>query len=116
MPPAPIPRRPAERNVMPRTAPLANDLWMVAHDTPRGDSQLQPRPLGIALTGGLLAELVLGNWIWVQEEVIYLNPDGYHYNPDDAALGPLMERLREDARARGASRHQAQEPTPLELD
>lgn len=102
---------------MPRTPPLANDLWMAAHDTPRGDSQLQPRPLGIALTGGLLAELTLGNWIWVQDELIYLNPDGYRYNVEDAALAPLMERLREDARDKNARRHQhAQESTALELE
>lgn len=102
---------------MPRTPPLANDLWMAAHDTPRGDSQLQPRPLGIALTGGLLAELTLGNWIWVQDDLIHLNPDGYRYTVEDPALGPLMERLREDARDKNARRpHHAPEPAPLELD
>jgi hypothetical protein len=98
---------------MPRTAPLANDLWLAAHDTPRGDSQLQPRLLGIGLGAALLAELTLGNWIWIRDDRIYLNRDLDNYVVDDDALGPLLDGMRDQVWHAEVRHHT--EPGALEL-
>ncbi|GAB1640385.1 GOLPH3/VPS74 family protein [Krasilnikovia sp. MM14-A1259] len=43
----------------PPQLPLADDLFLAAHDTPRGRSVLSPATLGLGLASGLLAELIL---------------------------------------------------------
>jgi len=51
------------------TGLVADDLYLLAHHDATGKPLLQPRPLGIGLAGGLLAELMLG-------ASICLRPDG----------------------------------------
>jgi Golgi phosphoprotein 3 (GPP34) len=41
------------------TGRVADDLWLMAHHETSGKPFLQPRPLGIGVAGGLLAELML---------------------------------------------------------
>ena len=45
------------------TGLVAHDLYLLAHSDVNGKPLLQPRPLGIGLAGGLLAELMLGGSI-----------------------------------------------------
>jgi hypothetical protein len=45
------------------TGRIADDLYLMAHHERTGKPLLQPRPLGLGLAGGLLAELVLGGSI-----------------------------------------------------
>lgn len=45
------------------TGLVADDLYLLAHDDQSGRPLLKPRPLGIGLVGGLLAELMLGGSI-----------------------------------------------------
>jgi hypothetical protein len=42
------------------TGRVADDLFMLAHDDRSGRPRLAPRPLGLGLAAGLLAELMLG--------------------------------------------------------
>src|SRR5207302_8432860 len=44
------------------TGLVADDLYLLAHDDRTGKPLLHPRPLGIGLAGGLLAELILADW------------------------------------------------------
>jgi hypothetical protein len=87
---------------------------MAAHDTNRGDCYLQPRQLGIGLGSALLAELALGNWIWIQDELLYLNPDGDNYTLDDPAIGPLLKELRAETQ-KDSARRLTNEPVGLQL-
>jgi hypothetical protein len=45
------------------TGRVADDLYLMAHHERTGKPLLQPRPLGLGLAGGLLAELMLGGSI-----------------------------------------------------
>jgi Golgi phosphoprotein 3 (GPP34) len=45
------------------TGRIADDLYLMAHHDLTGKPLLQPRPLGLVLAGGLLAELMLGGSI-----------------------------------------------------
>jgi len=47
------------------TGLVADDLYLMAHHEVSGRPFLQPRPLGIGLAGGLLAELMLGGCVFV---------------------------------------------------
>lgn len=47
------------------TGLVADDLYLMAHGDVTGRPLVQPRPLGIGLAGGLLAELMLGGCIGV---------------------------------------------------
>ena len=46
------------------TGRVADDLWLMAHHETNGRPFLQPRPLGIGLAGGLLAELMLDGCVF----------------------------------------------------
>ncbi len=46
------------------TGLVADDLYLMAHHETSGRPFLQPRPLGIGLAGGLLAELMLGGCVF----------------------------------------------------
>ncbi len=54
------------------TGLVADDLYLLAHDDRTGRPCLKPRPLGLGLAGGLLAELMLGGCIglWRDGSVI----------------------------------------------
>ena len=41
------------------TGRIADDVWLLAHDDVSGRPYIQPRPLGLGLAGGLLAEASL---------------------------------------------------------
>jgi Golgi phosphoprotein 3 (GPP34) len=47
------------------TGLVADDLYLMAHNDQTGRPLLKPRPLGIGLAGGLLAELMLGDSVSV---------------------------------------------------
>jgi hypothetical protein len=52
------------------TGRIADDLYLLAHSDVTGKPYIQPRPLGLGLAGGLLAELVLaGALVVVGEQV-----------------------------------------------
>jgi hypothetical protein len=47
------------------TGRVGDDLWLLAHNDVTGRPYIQPRPLGLGLAGGLLAELALAGAISV---------------------------------------------------
>jgi hypothetical protein len=68
------------------TGLVADDVYLVAHDDRSGRPLLGPRPLGIALAGGLLAELLLAG-------CALLEPDGYLLPGQGWPPEPLTARL-----------------------
>src|SRR6266536_1177305 len=50
------------------TGLVADDVYLMAHHDLTGKPLLQPRPLGLGLAGGLLAELMLGGSIGLRYE------------------------------------------------
>lgn len=57
------------------TGRLADDLLLIAHDDRSGKPHLRPRPLGLGLAGGLLAELLLDGQIAVgQDGLVWIGP------------------------------------------
>jgi hypothetical protein len=71
------------------TGLVADDLYLLAHDDRTGRPLLPPRPLGIGLAGGLLAELMLDGWVG-------LRPDGAvmigEHVPREAVAGQGLVR------------------------
>lgn len=58
-----------ERDIRLRgTGRLADDLYLLGHDDRTGKCRLKPRPLGLGLAGGLLAELLLAGQADVTRE------------------------------------------------
>ncbi|MEV0569774.1 GPP34 family phosphoprotein [Dactylosporangium sp. NPDC050588] len=51
---------------------VADELFRIAHDDRTGRSRLNPRVLGLGLTGGLLSELVPHRRIVIRDGVIVL--------------------------------------------
>jgi hypothetical protein len=49
---------------------VADDLWLLAHSDVTGKPYIQPRPLGLGLAGGLLAELVVADALVVAGDQI----------------------------------------------
>ncbi len=77
----------------PPQLPPADDLYLTAHDTPRGRSQLSPVTLGLGLGAALLGELMLWRRIDLVETqlvVIDERPTG------DAASSAVLEQLRRE--------------------
>lgn len=54
--------------VMAGTGLLADDLYLMAHHETTGRPYLQPRPLGIGMAAGLLAELILVETITITRQ------------------------------------------------
>ncbi len=54
------------------TGLVADDLYLMAHHDLTGKPLLQPRPLGLGLAGGLLAELMLGGSIGLRYDGVVL--------------------------------------------
>lgn len=52
------------------TGRVADDLYLLAHNDVTGKPYIQPRPLGLGLAGGLLAELVLDEAISVVNDQV----------------------------------------------
>ncbi len=81
------------------TGRVADDLYLMAHHDLTGKPLLQPRPLGLGLAGGLLAELMLGGSIGLRYDGTVLA--GRTWPADD-----LTRRVRDQIAAEP-------EPRPL---
>ena len=81
------------------TGLVADDLYLMAHHDLTGKPLLQPRPLGLGLAGGLLAELMLGGSIGLRYDGVVLA--GRTWPGDD-----LARRVRDQIAAEP-------EPRPL---
>ena len=81
------------------TGLVADDLYLMAHHDLTGKPLLQPRPLGLGLAGGLLAELMLGGSIGLRYDGAVLA--GRTWPADD-----LARRVRDQIAAEP-------EPRPL---
>jgi hypothetical protein len=73
--------------------PLADDLYLAAHDTARGRCLLSPATLGIGLAAGLLAELVLWRRIEVNDTELVVVDERPTAEPATSAV--LEQMLRE---------------------
>jgi hypothetical protein len=77
----------------PQQLPLADDLFLTAHDTVKGKSLLTPATLGLGLAGALLGELVLWRRLDVVDGKIAIIDD--RPTGDPAATAVLDQLLRE---------------------
>jgi len=73
--------------------PLADDLFLTAHDTVKGKSLLTPATLGLGLAAGLLGELVLWRRLDVVDSKIVIIDD--RPTGDPATTAVLDQLLRE---------------------
>lgn len=73
--------------------PLADDLFLTAHDTVKGKCLLSPATLGLGLAGALIAELVLWRRIDVLDGKITVIDDRQTGDPATSAV--LDQVLRE---------------------
>ncbi|GID91849.1 GPP34 family phosphoprotein [Amorphoplanes digitatis] len=73
--------------------PLADDLYLAAHDTARGRCLLSPATLGLGLAAGLLAELVLWRRLEVQDAKLVVIDERPTAEPATSAV--LEQLLRE---------------------
>jgi len=77
--------------------PLADDLYLAAHDSGRGRCLLTPTTLGLGLAAGLLAELVLWRRLEVQDArlaIIDERPTG------EAATNAVLEQMLRESQHR----------------
>jgi hypothetical protein len=70
------------------TGRVADDLWLLAHSDLTGKPYIQPRPLGLGLAAGLLAELVVAGALAVVDEQIMVT--ARHPPPGDALAGQVL--------------------------
>jgi hypothetical protein len=73
------------------TGRVGDDLWLLAHNDVTGKPYIQPRPLGLGLAGGLLAELVLAGALVVVGGQITVT--GRHRPPGDELAGHVLGLL-----------------------
>jgi hypothetical protein len=66
------------------TGRVADDLFLLAHNDVTGRPYIQPRPLGLGLAGGLLAELALAGALRVSGDQITVTT-GRRLGADEAA-------------------------------
>jgi Golgi phosphoprotein 3 (GPP34) len=59
------------------TGRITDDLWLLAHDDVSGRPYIQPRPLGLGLAAGLLAELSLTGAVSIRHDGITAMPVGH---------------------------------------
>ena len=78
----------------PPQLPLADDLFLTAHDTVKGKSLLSPATLGLGLAAALLGELVLWRRIDLRDGLITVLDD--HPTTDPATTAVLGQMLREE--------------------
>lgn len=77
--------------------PLADDLFLAAHDTVRGKSLLSPATLGLGLASGLLAELILWRRMDLKDGLLTVLDDRA---TTDAATTAVLEQLLREANHR----------------
>lgn len=78
----------------PPQLPLADDLFLTAHDTVKGKCLLSPATLGLGLSAALLGELVLWRRIDLRDARITVLDD--HPTTDPATTAVLGQMLREE--------------------
>ncbi|GLY06322.1 MULTISPECIES: GPP34 family phosphoprotein [Actinoplanes] len=82
----------------PPQLPPADDLYLTAHDTPKGKALLSPATLGLGLGAALLGELMLWRRVdLVDTDLVVIDerPTG------DAATSAVLEQLRREAGQHG---------------
>jgi len=77
----------------PQQLPIADDLFLTAHDSVKGKSLLTPATLGLGLAGALLAELILWRRVDVVDGKILIIDD--RPTGDPATTAVLDQLLRE---------------------
>jgi hypothetical protein len=73
------------------TGRVGDDLWLLAHDDVTGKPYVQPRPLGLGLAGGLLAELALAGAVNVRGDDIAVL--AVRRRPADALLAQALGQI-----------------------
>jgi hypothetical protein len=77
--------------------PLADDLFLAAHDDPRGRSLLSPATLGLGLSAAVLGELILWRRLDLQDGMITVLDDRPTTDPVTTAV---LEQLMKEAHHR----------------
>jgi hypothetical protein len=77
--------------------PLADDLFLAAHDTSRGKSLLSPATLGLGLAAALLAELILWRRMDLRDGLITVVDDRPTTDPATTAV---LDQLMKEAQHR----------------
>jgi Golgi phosphoprotein 3 (GPP34) len=72
------------------TGRVADDLYLVAHHEISGRPYVQPRPLGLGLAGGLVAELMLAGHVTLRHGEL---AGTGRAAPGDGVTGPLLTVL-----------------------
>jgi hypothetical protein len=81
----------------PPQLPLADDLFLAAHDTVSGKSLLSPATLGLGLASGLLAELILWRRMDLKDGLLTVVDDRATTDPATTAV---LEQLLKEANHR----------------
>jgi predicted nucleic acid-binding protein len=81
----------------PLQLPLADDLFLAAHDTVKGKSLLSPATLGLGLSAGLLGELILWRRMDLKDGLLTVVDDRA---TTDAATTAILEQLMKEAHHR----------------
>jgi hypothetical protein len=74
----------------PPQLPLADDLFLTAHDTVKGKSLLSPATLGLGLAAALLGELILWRRLDLADGILTPLDDR---PPADPAVTPVLEQI-----------------------
>jgi Golgi phosphoprotein 3 (GPP34) len=81
----------------PPQLPLADDLFLAAHDTIRGKSLLSPATLGLGLSSALLGELILWRRMDLRDGMLVILDDRA---TSDAATTAVLEQLLKESHHR----------------
>ena len=79
------------------TGRVGDDLWLLAHDDVTGKPYVQPRPLGLGLAGGLLAELALAGVVNVRGDDVTML--AVRRRPADVLLAQVLGQIEGEADA-----------------
>lgn len=84
---------------MPTAEPtrLTDDLWLAAHDSVNGKPRIGDWPLGVGLAAGLLAELIMLEFLDLRQGELFRETEEL---PNDPALRPLLVTMAEEERLR----------------
>lgn len=92
---------------------LTDGLWLAAHDSVNGKSQIGEWPLGVGLATGLLAELIHSGFLELRQGELFrfaAEP------PNDPALRPLLVKMEAEEQRRQPARAQARAPVTARGD
>jgi hypothetical protein len=79
------------------TGRVADDLWLLGHNDVTGRPHIQPRPLGLGLAAGLLAELSLAGAVSVRHDDI--TPERVRHALGDELLVRVLGALEREPQA-----------------